>query len=169
MSTSDRTQLKDVLVGSLGSLRSVVNAILCVAQDAQRFQAVDVGAGATTAATNYTFPLARVDRPVQIIGARILPGGALTYNVTNYVTISYGWTNDNSTTVTLQGGIGAGNTAANGAAGNWTFGTSIAVPPNTLVNAIVPSGSQLAWTVVPTGVGLAIPGGTVFQLLWEEV
>ena len=169
MATSDCTQLKDVLVGSLGSLRTVTNAILCVAQDAQRFIETDVGITATTAATNYTLPVARVDRPVQIIAARILPGGALTYNVTNYVTISYGWTNDNSTTVTLQGGISTGNTAANGATGNWTFGTSIVVTANTNVNAIVPSGSQLAWTLVPTGAGEAVPAGTVFQIQWEEV
>jgi hypothetical protein len=169
MSTSDRTQLKDVLVGSLGSLRSVSNAILCVSQDAQRFDGVAIGA-LTVNTTNYTWPLVRVDRPVQIIQARILPGGALVYNA-NAVTIAYGYTNDNQAvgSMTTMGFINTANTVANGGTANWAVGTSIVITANANVNAIVPSGSQLFMTSTIVSGGVIIPAGTVFQLLWEEV
>ncbi|HEY1695139.1 MAG TPA: hypothetical protein VGG39_23385 [Polyangiaceae bacterium] len=169
MTTSDRSQYKQVLVGSLGSSPSVANAPLCIAQDAQRFLEVDVGITATTAATTYTLPVQRLDRPVNVKEVRILPGGALTFVSANYVTVNYGYTNDNSSSLTVMGSIATNNTAANGATGNWAAGTSIVVPPNSNVNSIIPSGSQTQITVTPSGVGVAIPAGTRFQMIVEEV
>jgi hypothetical protein len=181
MAASDRTQWKQVVIGVLGSLRTVANSFLAVAQDAQRFQGYDVAA-ATTATTDYNFAVARVDRPVQVKEVRILPGGALTYTAGNYVTLNVVYTNDNTGVAngTVLGTIATNNTAANGATGNWAAGTSITIPLFTATtananlnessNMIVPSGSQLFVTSTHTGgAGVAIPAGTRFQVLWEEV
>lgn len=172
--SSDRTIFKQVETGALGSNRSVQNAALCIAQDAQRFVEVSIGAAATTATSDYNLPAGRFDRPVTVKEFRILPGGALTFTTGNYVTLTLGYTNDNSATIantaTLTT-ITTSNTAANGATGNWAFGTSINVALNSPnVNMTVPAGSQLVVTSVHTGgAGVAIPGGTRFQILVEEV
>lgn len=174
MATSDRTQLKQVMAGSIGDGRSMstVNPLSgagCVAQDAQRFVTVPVGGAALGATSDYTFGAARVDRPVQIKEVRILPGGALVAAAGNLVTINYGYTNDGGGSLTVMGTCNT-NTAGNGGTGNWAAGVSVVVAANTSVNAIVPSGSHLQVTSTHTGAsGVAVPGGTCFQIIWEEV
>jgi hypothetical protein len=166
---TDRTQYKAVLVGTLGSSRTVVNAALCIAQDAQRYAETAIGITATTAGNDYTLALARLDRPVQVKEVRILPGGTLNFNATNFTTVNYGYTNDGGGSITVQGGIATSNTAANGATGNWAAGTSIVVPPNANVNQTIPSGSHVQITLTHSGIGVAVPAGTLFQMIWEEV
>lgn len=180
--STDRTQYKQVVAGSLGDNRTIANAINCVQQDAQRFQKVDVGGAALTATTTYNFPVARVERPVLVKEVRILPGGALTTAAGNYTTISYGYTNDNTgiANITTLGQINTANTAANGGTGNWASGTSILVTAftsatvntnaNQSINSTIPAGSQIFVISTPTGgAGVAVPAGTAFQMLWEEV
>lgn len=164
---SDRTQYKQVLVGSVGSSRSVANAPLMVAQDSQRFEAVNVGPTAVANNVNVNWAQNRWDRPVQVKECRILPGAALTQDAGN-LAISYGYTNDNGGAFTTMGSINT-NTVANGGTGNWAAFVSIVITANTLVNAIVPSGSFFAFKTVNSGAGLAIPAGSAFQVLGEEV
>jgi hypothetical protein len=167
MAGSDRTQLKQEILGSFGSGRDVVNAALTVAQDAQRFHLLQVGATAIAAnVANMNLCGPRLDRPLFVKEVRILPGGAVTANLV--ATVGYGYTNDNGATVTVMGSIN-GNTVANGGTGNWTFGTSIIVPPNVAVNPVVPSGSFMCVQLLNGGVQPAIPAGTTFQIIGEEV
>jgi hypothetical protein len=169
MALSDRSQYKLVEIGSLGSSPTIVNAPLCIAQDAQRYHQVGLGVTSTTAATNYNFSLMRTDRPMQVKEVRILPGAALTFIAANYVTLSYGYTNDGGGSVTTMGSINTANTAANGGTGNWAVMTSIVIPPNTLVNSVIPSGSFVTIQSIASTVGIAIPGLTQFQMIAEEV
>lgn len=167
MATSDRTQLKQVVSGALGASRNVVNAAQTVAQDAQRYEGTAVGPTAVANNVNVNFQVARLDRPVQVKECRILPGGALTQDTGN-LAISYGYTNDNGGAFTTMGTINT-NTSANGGSGNWVAYTSIVVTANASVNAVVPSGSHFGFKSVNSGAGLAIPAGTIFQVIWEEV
>lgn len=170
MANSDRTIFKYVLAGTLGANRSVANAYLCIAQDAQRYQYIDIGAvTATTAATTYTLPGCRFDRPVQMKEVRVLPGGALTFSITVSENIAWGYTNDNSGTLTATLGTANTNGVPNGGTGNWSYGTSVLLAPNNNINQIIPSGSQLALTITPVSTGTAIPAGTRFQFIYEEV
>ena len=167
--SSDRTQYKQVVVGSLGSSPTIVNAPLCIAQDAQRYYHVGLGVTATTASTNYNIPVARTDRPVQVKEVRILPAAALTFIAANYVTLQYGYTNDNGGAMVVMGSINTANTAANGGTGNWVAQTSILIPANTSINTVIPSGSFVQIQTVASTIGIAIPAFTAFQLIVEEV
>lgn len=172
---SDRTQYKQVLVGVVGALRTVSNAFKMVAQDAQRFETASVGAAATAATGTQNFLVARVERPVQLIEARILPGGALVGAAGNFQTISFGYTNDASSSVTVLAQCNTNGTTLNttpfpSTTGNWAFGTSILVAQNASQNQVIPSGSFIVVQAANTGAaGIAMPAGTVFQLLVEEV
>jgi hypothetical protein len=166
MSASDRTQYKQALVGSVGSSRTVSNAPLMVAQDAQRFESVGFPTGIANN-VNVNAQVLRVDRPVQVKEARILPSAALTQDTGN-LTLSYGYTNDGGGAFTTMGSINS-NTSANGGTGNWAAYQSIVITANTAVNAIVPSGSHFGFKIVNAGAGLAIPSGSALQVLWEEV
>jgi len=170
MANSDRTQFKQVVAGAVASLRTLVTNPLqgngCVAQDAQRYASV----ACTTGLANNVSPniqVVRVDRPIQVKECRILPGAALTQDTGNLV-ISYGYTNDNGGSFTTMGTINT-NTAANGGTGNWSAYQSVLITANTSVNAVVPSGSHFGFKVVNSGAGLAVPSGTAFQVIWEEV
>ena len=94
MSSSDRTQYKQVLLGALGSSRTIANAANCVAQDAQRFETASVGTAATAATGTINYSVARLDRPVVIKEARILPGGTLVGAAGNFQTVTLAYTND---------------------------------------------------------------------------
>jgi len=174
---SDRTQYKQVLIGMVGALRTVVNSFQMVAQDAQRFSETQLGSTAQAATGTFNYSAARVERPILVKECRIIPGGALTLNATNYQTVTLNYTNDNggAAVILAQTNTNAvlNTTSFPGNTGTWAQGTSILVPlqPNSAIsNLVVPSGSQLYWSVVNTGAGgVAVPAGTAFQLLWEEV
>ena len=170
MAGSDRTQWKQCVVGELGANRNVSNAALAVAQDAQRFASAFVGTANLGATSNFTFPVAFLDRPVLIKSCYILPGNSLTFAAGNFVTVQYGYTNANGGAMTVQGAINSSNTVANGSTGNWTTGIPIQVTANTAVNQVVPSGSLLQVQSLTNGAaGVVVPGGTSFQLILEEV
>jgi hypothetical protein len=158
---SDRAQLKAVMVGALGALRTVANALLAVQQDAQRFDGVVIGA-ATTAGTTYTLPLCRLDRAMVIKDFRVLPGGAVALNASNYITAALVWNND----------AGGGNTtiaSASTVATSWALGTSVSLTTTTaLTGTTIAAGTQIFVTITPTGTGVSIPAQTVFQAMWEE-
>lgn len=164
MASSDRTQYKQAIVGSIGDSRTITNGPLIVAQEAQRFVEYPVAAG-LAANANLNASMARVDRPVQVKEVRILPGGTWTGNANTV--FAYGYTNDNGGSFTTMGTIN-GNTAANGGTGNFAVYTSVVVTANTSINAVVPSGSHFAVQVTTTAPSVALPTLT-FQVLWEEV
>ena len=57
-----------------------------------------------------------------------------------------------------------------GTTGNWAQAVSQLVPFNTSNSQLVPAGSHLYWVQANTGAaGVAIPAGTTFQVIWEEV
>lgn len=162
---SDRSQFKEVLLGSFGSGRDVVNAVKVIAQDAQRFQETCLVSGQANN-VNVNYSVARVERAVKVVEARILPSAALTQDTGNLV-ISYGYTNDNGGSFVTLGQINT-NTTANGGTGNWTAYQSIVVTANA-AQTQPPANSFLGWKTVNSGAGLAIPSGTTLQILWEEV
>jgi len=174
MSLTDRSLFKAVLQGSLTGNRNVSNAADVVAKDAQRFESATVGDTASTAGSDYVFPVARVDRAVMIKEVRVLPAANIAMDgandLANYVTIAYGYSNDNSGPGlgTTQGSINNKPTA-NGGVGNMTGMQSVVVAANSNVNQVVPAGSMIAVTTTHSGIGIAIPAGTKFQVLWEEV
>lgn len=169
MALSDRTQLKAVMAGTLGALRTVTNALLAIAQDAQRFDAIVIG-GVTTPGTTYTFPLVRVDRPIVIKDFRVLPGGALTASATLFETMALVYNNDAGGANTSLASYTT-NLTGNGGTGNWTVGTSIPLfsAASPISGATVPAGSQVMMTLTPTSTGTAVPAQTLFQVIWEEV
>ena len=169
--SSDRTQFKQVVAGSIGDSRTLsgTNPLAAngvVAQDAQRFEQVGFGPTAGSANTNYTFAMARLDRPVQIKEVRILPGAALTTN--GNTVVQYGYTNDNGGSFTVMGSVNTNQNVSLGT-GNWAALQSLVVAANASVNAVVPSGSMLAVKLVATAPSEAVPAGTAFQVIWEEV
>lgn len=174
MAASDRSQYKQVLTGVLGALRTVSNAALAVAQDAQRFVGTDVGPNAVPATGTFNYAIARVNRPVKLIEARILPGGALTGAAGNFAVINVVWSNENGGTTVLAGcntnGTTLNTSVFPSTTGNWSQGTSILIAQNSSQNQVIPSGSYIYVAHTNTGAsGVAVPGGTSFQLIWEEV
>lgn len=175
MSSSDRTQYKQVLIGALGSSRTIANAANCVAQDAQRYEMVTVGTAATAATGTINYSVARLDRPVVIKEVRILPGGTLVGAAGNFQTITLAYTNDGGGAVVNVAQTNTNGTTQNtvtypGTTGNWAQAVSQLVPFNTSNSQLVPAGSHLYFVQANTGAaGVAIPAGTTFQLIWEEV
>jgi hypothetical protein len=180
MGSTDTEILKDVLIGSLGSNRSVSNAEGTVKRTFQQVAEATLGL-ASTAGSDYTLPVLRnTNQSILIKEVRILPSAATVTDVNNanYATISLAWTNDNSalpnaavlantalaTTTTLP----TVNTNSPGpGTGNWSAGISIQINQNANVNQNVPAGSMLYFQSTHTGTGLAIPAGTKFQVIWE--
>lgn len=187
--SSDRTQFKQAVAGSIGDSRSIaVNPLQangCVAQDSQRYAEVSFPTG-VAANTTANYSVARFDRPVQIKDFRVLPSAAVTVN--GNTTFILGYTNDNGGTLqnivvinTNQNtvlGLGnlaqwtsvniltLANTQANALA-NSAAGNNYGLTPN---NLLVPSGSQLILRQVNTvTLSEAVPAGSAFQLIWEEV
>jgi len=186
--SSDRTQFKQAVAGSIGDSRSVaVNPLQangCVAQDAQRFESVQFTA-AVAANTSANYSVARLDRPVQIKDFRVLPSAAVTVN--GNTTFILGYTNDNGGTLqnivvintNQNANLGLGNlaqwtsvnilTLANtqaNALNNSNAGNNYGLTPN---NLLVPSGSHLILRQVATTPSEQIPAGSEFQFIWEEV
>lgn len=153
-----------VMVGELGASRTVVNAAQAVAQDAQRFEGPTLTA-ASTAGTTYYWTVARVDRPVKVIEVRVCPGGALTADNTNYAGISYEYTNDGGGSAVVMGSVNTKVTGTN----SWLAQQSFVVTANAAINAVIPAGSFIYIKSAASGGGVAIPAGTRFQMLWEEV
>lgn len=177
MASSDRTQLKQAIVGSIGDSRTVTNAFLVVAQEAQRYVVVNVPAGfAANTAANIT--LARYDRPVLVKEVRILPDATsnIATNPGN-TTFNIGYTNDNGSVLTSLA-LMNNNTAANGGTGNLVqfvsqpitlfTATTANANLNQTANMIVPSGSHLVLQLGVTAPSVAI-GAVGFQVIWEEV
>ena len=184
MAGSDRTQYKQALVGTMGDSRSVSNASLMVAQDAQRYESLQfTTAIAVNTSANYS--VARLDRPVKIVDFRFLPSAAVTVN--GNTTFILGYTNDNGGTLqnivvinTNQNtALGLGNqvqwtstyvlSLANtmfNALQNSNAGNNYGLTPN---NLIVPSGSHLVLRQVAVTPSESIPAGSEFQFIWEEV
>lgn len=175
MASSDRTQYKQVLLGAVGSSRTISNAADMVAKDAQRYETTSVGTAATAATGTINYSVARLDRPVVIKEARILPGGTLVGAAGNFQTVSLSYTNDNGggavvVAQTNTNGTTQNTTSFPGTTGNWSQAVSQLMPFNTANSQLVPAGSHLYFTQANTGAaGVAIPGGTVFQVIWEEV
>lgn len=184
MASSDRTQYKQALVGTMGDSRSVSNAALMVAQDAQRYETIQfTTAIAVNTSANYS--VARFDRPVKIVDFRYLPSAALTTN--GNTTFILGYTNDNGGTLqnivvinTNQNtSLGMGNqvqwTSTNilslansqsNALNNSNAGNNYGLTPN---NLLVPSGSHLILRQVATTPSETLAAGSEFQFIWEEV
>ena len=183
---SDCINFKEVLIGSLQS-RNITNAEDVVAKTFQH-EADFVLGSATTAGSDYVWPVNRFNKAQKVIEARILPGAALTTDVANYVTIFYGYTNDNTTTniATLVNAnvtnglngtfqLGFVNTAnvAAGGTGSWVLGTSLKInplPASANVNVVIPANTQIVVGSLHNGAaGIAIPANTVVQLILEDV
>lgn len=117
---------------------------------------------ATAAATAVQVPLMRCDRPVKVVGARWVPGAAMTANDTNYVTL----------TLFNRGLLGVATTSI--AARPWTVagGNSVAALAETLTlsateaNLLAVEGDVITAQWTHTGTGLAIPAGLV-ELLYR--
>jgi hypothetical protein len=118
--------------------------------------------GATAAATAVQVPIMTCDRPVKVVGARVVPGAAMTANDTNYVTL----------TIRNRGALGVATTTL--AARAWTVagGNSVAGLAETLTlsateaDLLAAAGDVLTAQWSHTGTGLAIPAGLV-ELLYR--
>lgn len=175
MASSDRTQFKQAVGGSIGDSRllaqpAVLAANGCVAQDAQRFESVQFTA-AVAANTSANYSVARLDRPVKLIDFRFLPSAAITVN--GNTTFVLGYTNDNGGA--LQN-IAVFNTNANTSLGmgnmtQWVSVNCLALAGATLTtNAYqIPAGSHVVVRQIGTSPSEALPAGSEFQLIWEEV
>lgn len=180
--STDTEIYKDVLIGSLGSNRSVVNASNTVLRTFQQVAEATLGL-ASTAGTDYTMPVLRnSNNAIVVKEVRILPSAATVTDVNNanYATISLAWTNDNSalpnaavlanTALAAITTLPTVNTNAPGpGTGNWSAGISIQINQNANINQTVPQGSMLYFQSTHTGTGMAIPAGTKFQVIWEAV
>lgn len=175
MASSDRTQFKQVVAGSISDLRTlaVTNPLQsngCVAQDAQRYLPLNLTAGtAINAAANYS--LARLDRQVVIKELRLLPSAALT--TSGNTTFVLGFTNDGGGTFS---NIAVFNTNQNTSLGTGNFAQWVSVncmglagATVTANNQLVPQGAHLVLKQIPTTPSEALPAGTAFQVIWEEV
>lgn len=116
----------------------------------------------TAAATALQTPLMRCNRPVKVVGARWVPGAAMTANDTNYVSL----------TIRNRGLLGVATTTL--ATRPWTIagGNSVAALAETLTlsateaDLLAVEGDVLTAQWTHTGTGLAIPAGLV-ELLYR--
>lgn len=177
MAGSDRTQYKQALLGTMGDSRSVSNAALLVAQDAQRYDSVQF-TSAVAANTSANYSMARLDRPVVIKELRLLPSAAVTVNGNTTFVLCY--TNDNGGSVqniaifnTNQNtSLGLGNLAQWVSVNCLAVASAVANGNASLFNSAalsVPAGSHLILKQIGTSPSESIPAGSEFQFIWEEV
>jgi hypothetical protein len=170
MSVSDRTQFKQVVAGSVGDLRTLsnVNPLAsngCVAQDAQRYGSLDfTTAVAVNVSANYC--VATFDRPVRLLAVKFMPASAVTTNGNTVFNIGY--TNGGGGALTVLASVNT-NVNANLGTGNYVALTPITIPLLAAANQLIPSGSLLVLEQIGTAPSEAVPAGSGFQFIWEEV
>lgn len=170
---SDRTFLKEAQYGQYGST-AAANPVNAVNQMHQRMMDT-LGPQSAATATTGTLYFAgwTTDRAIKVLSVKCMPGGALTANDTNYRTVQLVQNNDLGGADTTIASLTT-QTTGTGGSGNWNGGggaspiQSIAMPV-TAANALVAAGQSLQFKITSTGTGVAVPGSTYLQVIYEEV
>lgn len=166
MALSDRVVNNLLNAARVASNTDVANPTKLANQVDQRLIVTIGPLAATTAGTDYTYSMCVFDRPVNIVSARVIPGGSLTADATNFTTVAVQFNNDGGGTATTLANATTKPTA-NGGTGNWSANQSIAL---TLASTVaVSANSQLQASLTHSGTGVAVPAQTLFEVIYQEV